>query len=80
MSIRFEWTTADDAAPQLVEYGQTPAGEPVDLDNPFHEEVVTADYAIVMGDGAPIVIEGTAAELEALFLRCARMAADQKEN
>lgn len=72
MSIRYEWVEAQNAFPTLARCGQMADGQPVaeeDYDT-YNDEMVTHEYALVLGDGNPLVIEGSHEELHALLTRC----------
>lgn len=72
MGIRYEWVTAENAFPTIARKNHTADGQPVEDDDrdTYNDEMVTADLAIVLGDGNPLVIEGSHEELHALLTRC----------
>lgn len=72
MSIRYEWVEARNALPALARYGQMPDGQPVEEEDrdTYNDEMITSEYALVLGDGNPLVIEGSHEELRALLTRC----------
>lgn len=72
MSIRYEWTTAVHTMPEIVAKHHLPNGEPVapeDRDD-YADKMVTRDLALILGDGNPLVIEGTYDELAGLLRDC----------
>lgn len=83
MSIRYEWVEAPNAFPTIVKRHHTPDGEPVapeDRDR-YDDHMVNAEFALILGDGNPLVIEGSADQLRALLTRCINLITDAtKEN
>lgn len=81
MSIRYEWVTAENAFPTIARKNHMPDGQPVEEEDrdTYNDEMVTADLAVVLGDGNPLVIEGTADELTTLFTRCLELVTNARQ-
>lgn len=81
MGIRYEWVTAEYASPTIARKNHMPDGQPVEEDDrdTYIDEMVTADLAVVLGDGNPLVIEGAADELAALFTRCLELVTNERQ-